>query len=255
MGRSICELAPLASANGSISATAALRSLMKIRTNGPEDQNSYKIPERFLQLFVDTGSLNGSRPAVSSRRLPFLQCPHLFPNRRLPIAPSRRQRPEGFLSKPRSGQALPLPVRAPSVDSEPFALTSIVLADGFQRSSAVCGLTDRQSIGPVIDITGWPVRSPSRIADVVISRSSASEPNQTDSHRRKHHRHFSDSFTHAGQIIGASKTARDITERQRIETERAAMLAREQQTRPEAKIANRLKDEFWQCSLTSFEHR
>ena len=48
----------------------------------------------------------------------------------------------------------------------------------------------------------------------------------------------------AGEIIGASKVARDITERKIIEAEREALLAREQELRRAAEESNRLKDEF-----------
>ncbi|HKQ73212.1 MAG TPA: PAS domain S-box protein [Blastocatellia bacterium] len=48
----------------------------------------------------------------------------------------------------------------------------------------------------------------------------------------------------AGDIIGASKTARDITERKRADQEREQYLARESEARAEAEAANRLKDEF-----------
>ena len=47
-----------------------------------------------------------------------------------------------------------------------------------------------------------------------------------------------------GTIVGASKIARDITDRRRIEEERASFLAREQAARSNAERANRLKDEF-----------
>lgn len=47
-----------------------------------------------------------------------------------------------------------------------------------------------------------------------------------------------------GQIIGASKVARDITERKQAEVEREQLLAFEQQARRGAEEANRLKDEF-----------
>jgi PAS domain S-box-containing protein len=47
-----------------------------------------------------------------------------------------------------------------------------------------------------------------------------------------------------GRIIGASKIARDITERTRAEAERASLLRREQAARQEAEVASRLKDEF-----------
>jgi PAS domain S-box-containing protein len=48
----------------------------------------------------------------------------------------------------------------------------------------------------------------------------------------------------AGVIIGASKIARDITQRKRDEKERGVLLAREQEARAEAEAANRAKDEF-----------
>jgi signal transduction histidine kinase/ActR/RegA family two-component response regulator len=48
----------------------------------------------------------------------------------------------------------------------------------------------------------------------------------------------------AGEVIGASKIARDITEQKRAEQEREQMLARERVAREEAEIANRAKDEF-----------
>ena len=47
-----------------------------------------------------------------------------------------------------------------------------------------------------------------------------------------------------GRIVGASKTARDITEQKRVQAERAAALEREQAARLEAEAANRAKDEF-----------
>jgi two-component system CheB/CheR fusion protein len=48
----------------------------------------------------------------------------------------------------------------------------------------------------------------------------------------------------AGQIVAASKIARDITERTHIERERADLLAREQAVRAEAELANSAKDRF-----------
>src|SRR5687767_7574314 len=48
----------------------------------------------------------------------------------------------------------------------------------------------------------------------------------------------------SGTIIGASKIARDITERKRVEDERAVALAQELVARAEADRANRVKDEF-----------
>jgi PAS domain S-box-containing protein len=48
----------------------------------------------------------------------------------------------------------------------------------------------------------------------------------------------------SGRVVGASKIARDVTERKRVEAERAALLARERAARAEADAANRAKDEF-----------
>jgi PAS domain S-box-containing protein len=48
----------------------------------------------------------------------------------------------------------------------------------------------------------------------------------------------------SGQIIGASKIARDITERVRAEEERAFLLASERAARERAEAASRAKDEF-----------
>jgi PAS domain S-box-containing protein len=48
----------------------------------------------------------------------------------------------------------------------------------------------------------------------------------------------------AGRIVGASKIARDITERRRIEEARTQLLARERLARETAEAANRAKDEF-----------
>jgi PAS domain S-box-containing protein len=47
-----------------------------------------------------------------------------------------------------------------------------------------------------------------------------------------------------GVVIGASKIARDISDRKSMERERAALLAREQEARAAAEDANRLKDDF-----------
>jgi len=51
-------------------------------------------------------------------------------------------------------------------------------------------------------------------------------------------------LSRGGDIIGVSKTARDITWRKRAEEERERLLARERDARYEAEEANRLKDEF-----------
>ena len=48
----------------------------------------------------------------------------------------------------------------------------------------------------------------------------------------------------SGEVIGASKIARDTTERRRIEAEREELLKREHDARAEAEVANRVKDEF-----------
>jgi PAS domain S-box-containing protein len=48
----------------------------------------------------------------------------------------------------------------------------------------------------------------------------------------------------AGVVVGASKIARDITERRQAEAERAQLLEREQQARVEIERASRLKDDF-----------
>lgn len=47
-----------------------------------------------------------------------------------------------------------------------------------------------------------------------------------------------------GRIVGASKIARDITERRRLEDERDRLLVREQQARLEAESSNRAKDQL-----------
>jgi PAS domain S-box-containing protein len=48
----------------------------------------------------------------------------------------------------------------------------------------------------------------------------------------------------SGEIIGASKIARDITERKTIEQERELLLSRERDMRADAQKASRIKDEF-----------
>ena len=47
-----------------------------------------------------------------------------------------------------------------------------------------------------------------------------------------------------GNIVGASKVARDITERKQAEREFGRLLLREKESRAQAEEANRLKDEF-----------
>src|SRR5262249_58564020 len=47
-----------------------------------------------------------------------------------------------------------------------------------------------------------------------------------------------------GNIVAASKIARDITDKKRAESERSEMLQREQSALVEAQRANRVKDEF-----------
>jgi PAS domain S-box-containing protein len=49
---------------------------------------------------------------------------------------------------------------------------------------------------------------------------------------------------HAGDVIGISKIARDITGRRQLDEQRAAMLAREHDARVEIERASQLKDEF-----------
>ena len=56
-----------------------------------------------------------------------------------------------------------------------------------------------------------------------------------------------------GRIVGASKIARDITERRRVEEERRQLLARERRAREVAEAANRAKDEF--LAIVSHELR
>src|SRR5262245_49944388 len=48
----------------------------------------------------------------------------------------------------------------------------------------------------------------------------------------------------AGNIVGASKVARDITERRRLEEQGAQLLTREQEARRQAEVLNKAKDEL-----------
>ena len=48
----------------------------------------------------------------------------------------------------------------------------------------------------------------------------------------------------SGEVVGASKVARDISDRKEMERKHAALLAREQEARAAAEDANRLKDDF-----------
>jgi PAS domain S-box-containing protein len=47
-----------------------------------------------------------------------------------------------------------------------------------------------------------------------------------------------------GRVVGASKVARDITERRRLEDQRTLLLAREQEARRQAEVLNNAKDEL-----------
>ena len=51
-------------------------------------------------------------------------------------------------------------------------------------------------------------------------------------------------YSTSGMVIGASKIARDITERRQVEAERARLLEREQQARADIERSGRLKDDF-----------
>jgi PAS domain S-box-containing protein len=57
----------------------------------------------------------------------------------------------------------------------------------------------------------------------------------------------------SGRIIGASKIARDVTERRRLEDERDQLLVRERQAREEAEASNRTKDQL--LAIVSHELR
>lgn len=56
-----------------------------------------------------------------------------------------------------------------------------------------------------------------------------------------------------GRVVGASKIARDISERKRAEAELKALITREQEARTSAEVANRVKDEF--LAMVSHELR
>ncbi|MFN2533290.1 MAG: chemotaxis protein CheB [Pyrinomonadaceae bacterium] len=60
-------------------------------------------------------------------------------------------------------------------------------------------------------------------------------------------------FDSNGDIVGASRIARDITDRKRVAEEKAALLLREQEARAQAEAANRVKDEF--LAMVSHELR
>jgi PAS domain S-box-containing protein len=57
----------------------------------------------------------------------------------------------------------------------------------------------------------------------------------------------------SGRIVGASKIARDVTERRRLEAEREHLLADAQAAREEAEASNRMKDQF--LAIVSHELR
>src|SRR5882762_10304444 len=57
----------------------------------------------------------------------------------------------------------------------------------------------------------------------------------------------------AGRIVGASKVARDITERRRLDDQRVLLLAREQEARRQAEALNTAKDEL--LAIVSHELR
>ena len=60
-------------------------------------------------------------------------------------------------------------------------------------------------------------------------------------------------YSPVGVVIGASKIARDISERKQVEEERAQVLRREQEARAEVERAGRLKDDF--LAIVSHELR
>ncbi len=119
--------------------------------------------------------------------------------------------------------------------------------NGAQR---LYGYTASETIGNPVTMLLPPVRMDEEPRILELLRSGERIDHYETIRRRKDGSDIDVSLTvspiqnQAGEIIGASKTARDITERKRAEAEREQFLAREREARAEAESANRLKDEF-----------
>lgn len=140
------------------------------------------------------------------------------------------------------------------IDSSHDAIVSKTL-DGFIKSwnpsaEKMFGYTEAEAVGQHITLIIPPERHDEEAQVLAQIRRGAKVDHFETVRRTKDGRMLNISLTVSpvrdtrGRVIGASKIARDITERKRGERERDALLAREQSARETAEQANRLKDEF-----------
>ncbi len=148
-----------------------------------------------------------------------------------------------------------LPERlAAIVDSSDDAIVSKTL-DGiitsWNRAAArIFGWTAEEAVGRHITLIIPPERHPEE--DGVLARLRRGERIEhfdtvrvaKDGHRIDVSLTVSPLLDSRGVIVGASKIARDVTERRRLEAERDDLLDRERKAREAAEAANRAKDEF-----------
>jgi PAS domain S-box-containing protein len=139
------------------------------------------------------------------------------------------------------------------VDSSEDAIVSKTLEGKIiswnRGAEHIFGYTAPEVIGKSITIIIPPERLPEEAEVLACLRSDRKVDHYETVRRAKDGRMIDISLTvspirdGSGRIIGASKIARDITDRKRLEREREELLAREQAARQEAQRANYLLNE------------